>query len=276
MVTQTATQLSVKQDERETAVSLPHILSHYAPISLNEMNDVALLNRTDTKFVMTESQLKQALSRLQNRYRVLEIKQQRLNQYQTLYFDTEAFDLYQKHHAGWTNRYKVRSREYVDSHISFFEVKHKTNKNRTVKSRMQTDDLATGFDAETAVFLHNHAPLNANTLHPTLWNSFTRITLVSNVRPERLTLDTNLAFHHDQDNVTLPGIAIAEVKQEGFSMRSDFIQQMRGLGIRPSGFSKYCIGATLLYPTLKSNNFKPKLRHVNKLMQQEAKHGYLH
>jgi len=240
------------------------------------MNDVALLNRTDTKFVMTESQLQQALSRLQNQYRVLEIEYQRLNQYQTVYFDTAAFDLYQRHHAGRNDRYKVRSREYVDSQLSFFEVKHKTNKNRTVKSRIQTEDLATGFDRKTAVFLHDHAPLDADNLHPTLWNSFTRITLVSRERPERLTLDTNLAFHHDQEHRSLPGIAIAEVKQEGFSMASDFMQQMRRLGIRPSGFSKYCIGATLLYPTLKSNNFKPKLRHVNKLMQQEAANGYLH
>ena len=40
---------------------------------------------------------------------------------------------------------------------------------------------------------------------------------------------------------------------------------MRALGIRSTGFSKYCIGIALLYPQVKHNNFKPILRLLDKL-----------
>jgi len=69
--------------------------------------------------------------------------------------------------------------------------------------------------------------------------------------------------------VGLPGVAIAEVKQEGFDRQSDFIQQMRGMGVRPSGFSKYCMGVASLYDEVKKNNFKPQMLQVGKLMQGE-------
>jgi hypothetical protein len=91
--------------------------------------------------------------------------------------------------------------------------------------------------------------------------------LVSKHRPERLTLDLNLQFCNDSRTVALPGIAIAEVKQDGIDHDSDFIKQMRAMNIRPTGFSKYCIGVSMLYQHIKHNNFKPKLRLVNKLMR---------
>ena len=117
-----------------TAVSPTQtIINSYAPISLNEMADVALLNRTDTKYVMTTGTLLAALRHLNNDYRVLEVNGARLHHYQTLYFDTADFTLYQHHHAGASNRYKVRSRAYVESDLAFFEVKRKTNKKRTIK-----------------------------------------------------------------------------------------------------------------------------------------------
>lgn len=39
------------------------------------------------------------------------------------------------------------------------------------------------------------------------------------------------------------------------------------MNIHPTGFSKYCIGVSLLYQNVKYNNFKPKLRLVHKLMR---------
>jgi hypothetical protein len=110
----------------------------YEPISLSEMSGVALLNRTDTKFVLATGDLLAALEQLGDAYRVLDISGVRLHPYQTLYFDTADFALYNRHHAGAADRYKVRSRAYIESNLSFFEVKHKTNKKRTIKNRMQT------------------------------------------------------------------------------------------------------------------------------------------
>jgi len=260
----------------DTAVStVQTIVNHYAPINLSEMAEVALLNRTDTKFVMNSRTLLTALGHLHNDYRVLEVAGARLNHYRTLYFDTADFALYHRHHAGASDRYKVRSRAYVESELAFFEVKHKTNKKRTIKDRLQTDQLMTKVDRETAVFLHHHYPYEPAALLPALWNGFTRITLVSRHRSERLTLDLNLSFQQGKQQITLPGIAIAEVKQEGFSLNSDFIQQMRALGVRQTSFSKYCLGISYLCPQLKQNNFKPKHLLVQKLMEGKS-HGHPH
>ena len=255
----------------ETAVSPAQaIFNSYAPISLAEMADVALLNRTDTKFVMRTDTLLSALRHLNNDYRMLMVNGVRLHQYQTLYFDTADFDLYHRHHAGAADRYKVRSRAYLESALAFFEVKHKTNKKRTIKDRLQTEDLQTKVNRETAVFLHHHYPHEAAELLPILWNNFTRVTLVSTHRPERLTLDFNLSFQNGSQQFALPGITIAEVKREGFTMNSDFIRQMRTEGVRQTPFSKYCQGVNYLFPHLKHNNFKPRQLLVQKLMQGDS------
>lgn len=249
--------------------SLETLMGQFDPITLKEMDDVALLDRTDTKYVLQMGHLQHALAQLTDCYRVLTVQGNRLNHYQTVYFDTPTFDLYTRHHDGSKNRYKVRSREYVDSHLAFLEVKFKTNKNRTIKSRMQTPDVVTEFDADTANFVHDHCPNDPALLEPKLWNQFIRITLVSKTSVERLTLDINLEFQRDRAQVALPGIVIAEVKQDGFDRQSDFIRQMRGMGVRPSGFSKYCMGVASLYDEVKKNNFKPQMLRVGKLMQGE-------
>ncbi len=62
----------------------------------------------------------------------------RLNHYRTLYFDTPDFELYLLHVNGRADRYKVRSREYTDTHLSYLEVKHRTPKDRTIKERLST------------------------------------------------------------------------------------------------------------------------------------------
>ena len=260
----------------DSAVSqAPAAINRYAPISLSEMAGVALLNRTDTKFVLAADTLLAGLNHLHNHYRVLEIEGVRLHHYRTLYFDTADFALYHRHHAGASDRYKVRSRAYIESQLSFFEVKHKTNKKRTIKNRLQTPQFQTSVNRETARFLSHHYPYEAAELLPALWNSFVRVTLVSSHRPERLTLDFDLAFQSGSQQMGLPGIAIAEVKREGLAAYSDFVQQMRALGVRPTSFSKYCLGVSYLYPELKHNNFKPKHLLVQKLMRGDS-HGYYH
>lgn len=243
------------------------VLNQFVPISLAQMDDVALLNRTDTKFVLIDNQLCAALASLTANYQVLDIAGVRCNHYQTLYFDTADFAMYLRHHAGGRERYKVRSRQYVESNLSFLEVKRKTNKNRTVKSRLQTAGIVTGFNSETAYFLHDHLPFAAQALEPKLWNDFTRITLVSKLHQERLTLDLNLRFSHEGHAVALPSLAIVELKQNGFNPDSPLLQRMRALNIHPTGFSKYCLGVAMLYPNIKHNRFKPKLRLVQQLLR---------
>jgi len=242
------------------------VLDRFTAINLTQMHNVALLRRIDTKYVLSEAQLYQALTRISADYDVLEITGRRLHRYQTLYFDTPDFALYRQHHNGRRSRYKVRSRSYMDSGLAFMEVKNKTNKGVTIKNRMQTPEIVTQIDTEVNEFLHAHYPQETTALEPQLWNSFSRITLVSKHNVERLTLDVGLGFQADGVHGTLPGVAIAEVKQEAFSLHSEFVGQMRRLGVRSISFSKYCTGISLLYDQVKRNNFKPQRLYINKLI----------
>lgn len=237
------------------------------PVGLDVMASVALLDRVETKYVFHERRLAGILAALTAEYRVLEINEGRLNHYRTLYFDTADFALFRRHQGGGRNRYKVRSRSYIDTDLSFLEVKHKVKQNRTVKNRIRTADFVDRLTSETSDFLSAHLPPNTWRLTPKLWNEYTRITLVSKHNPERVTLDLNLHFQRGEKTIALPGIVIAEVKQPGAAVDSAFVRLMRELVIRPSGFSKYCIGVSMLYPDVKHNHFKPTLRLVGKLIQ---------
>jgi len=104
------------------------------------MQRVALLKRVEVKYTLPDMLLPQILNTLNEHYDVVEVLGQRLNRYRTLYFDTDNFALYRRHHMGAADRYKIRSRTYVDSDSSFLEVKHKTNKKRVIKSRIETPE----------------------------------------------------------------------------------------------------------------------------------------
>jgi hypothetical protein len=149
------------------------LLASFDPIGLAQMDAVALLDRTDTKVVLQTTQLYTALSALHTDYWVLDIDGVRGHPYQTLYFDTADFALYLRHHAGRQLRYKVRSRQYVDSHRAFLEVKVKTTKDRTSKKRIETDGLVTELTPEASGFVDAALPLDAQLLKPN--NQYLRI-----------------------------------------------------------------------------------------------------
>jgi hypothetical protein len=265
------------QATRRQAPPLNQALAGLQPISLEEMNAVRLMNRMDTKFVLREEEALDALDQLAGRYRVLELPGRRLTHYETLYFDTDHWQLFQQHHAGAGTRYKVRSRAYVESDLAFLEVKRKHRvTRRTVKNRLRTPRMVTELDNAASDFLHTYYPLDPGRLEIRLWNTFTRITLVSTVRCERLTLDFDVRFQNDQSAASLRGLTIVEVKQERLTRESDWMDAMRAQGIRPTGFSKYCVGVTLLYPQVKTNHFKPKLLLLERLLQEGRIDGRRH
>jgi hypothetical protein len=45
---------------------------------------------------------------------------------------------------------------------------------------------------------------------------------------------------------------------------------MKSRLMRPDGISKYCLGVAMLYPELKSNNFKEKILKIQKISQSYA------
>lgn len=246
---------------------LDDILKLFTPISLEGMDRVKLLNRIDTKYVFNISILIKVLPEISKYYSVLEIDGKRTNNYQTLYYDTKNFDSYIQHQNGKLNRTKIRFRKYIESNLNFLEIKFKSNKKRTIKERVKIQDIETTLSSESIEFINKNSFLDAESLIASLWNSFTRITLTHKTINERLTIDLNLAFKSNftQEEISIPHIVIAELKQGKANVSSDFVKIIKEQHIRPMGMSKYCIGTVLLNKQLKSNNFKERILKINKL-----------
>ncbi len=239
------------------------ILETFHSTSLSEMDEVKLMNRTDTKFVIKRSIFNEVLPRLKDHYKVLEILGHRINSYKTLYYDHPNFQFFLDHHNGKGNRFKVRIRNYVESKIYFLEIKNKF-KGRTIKKRIKVDDFELDLSPKSNAFINEVIGEETN-LDSKLWNSFGRITLVNNKEKERLTLDLNLTFEWKDNKVVYDHLVIAELKQENVNRNSIFYSMMKENGIAPYSVSKYCVGAVSLNPELKYNNFKSKLLLIDKL-----------
>ena len=81
------------------------------------------------------------LESIKEDYRVLQIKDDRIMSYSSLYFDTQENKFYNDHHNGKNNRTKIRQRKYIESDLCFLEIKQKNGKGETNKSRIQVNDF---------------------------------------------------------------------------------------------------------------------------------------
>ena len=238
---------------------LQHIIKSFDAISLAKMDKVRLMDRIDTKFIFSYEQLPEILEKSTSDYYILQEKTGSVFTYNNLYFDTPQFDMYSVHHNRHLNRYKVRFREYVDSEKKFLEVKFKNNKRRTIKTRIERPAFEDTLSEESTDFINQLVHYEAKTLMPTIRNEFNRITLVHKTVQERITIDTGLQFTGNDKEYKLPFLAIAEVKHNRSSSKSDFIDLLLDNRIFPQGLSKYLLGIVLSYPGIKYNRYKAKL-----------------
>ncbi len=249
-------------------ITIDEAIQELTPISLKEMDTIALMDRVDSKFVFPAIYLPSILESCKNQYKVLEINSIKKHQYDSLYFDDATLNLYHKHHGQRLNRYKIRYRKYVNSNgLTFFEVKFKNNKARTIKTRMKVNDINPILNNQCKIFLSENSNLNVDMLIPTLNVQYDRITLVSNKLNERITLDLNLTYEVKGKSQQFQNVVIAEVKRNKVSEITDFIRVLRRFKIREGGSSKYCLGIALLYNDVKKNNFKPNISLFNKINQ---------
>ena len=250
-------------------MELSQLINTFDPISLEQMSGVKLMNRTDTKFVTNVDKLHQLLKLAQQDYFIQEIDGERNLEYDTTYFDTRAFDMYNQHQWGHTNRQKIRFRTYCISGLQFMEVKTKNNHGRTKKKRIEVTDMDV-LEEEKHKFLAKHLRYEADTLQPALNNHFSRITLVNKAKTERLTIDSALRFHNllNDEKMDMGELVVIELKRDGLVF-SPVLEMLRQLRIHPHGFSKYCMGSALTgQDHLSVNRFKRKLIEVDKLVNQ--------
>lgn len=237
------------------------------PISLDEMSGIKLMNRTDTKFVTNKAKLAQLLELTQGQYFAQQIEGSRIANYQTTYWDTPWHRFFLEHHNGHAPRQKIRVRTYLDSDMTFLEVKTKNNHGRTKKKRITvpSQERQDVVDAGGSEFTQKLTGATFDDILPTVQNQFQRITLVNYGKTERLTIDFNVAFHNyeTEHDAQTGQLVIIELKRDGnvFSPVLDLLRQLR---IKPSGFSKYCIGSVMTNVSLKNNLFKEKLVRIRK------------
>lgn len=249
-----------------TVKEFENILANLDSVGLEQIDSLKFMNRTDTKFVFPVHTFTQLFEKLDPSYQVLEIKNKKIFKYHNIYFDTPDFKLFTAHQNGKLNRYKIRYREYVDTDNAFLEVKQKSNKNKTLKSRIKYN-FNNKFDLKGSEFISEKTPFTIEDLRPALITSFYRVTLVNYKYKERITLDLKLTYSNGDkaESVELPYLGIAEVKSEGNGNKSNFIKYLKSFGIYPTGMSKYCIGICMMNLNNKTNRFKQKLLNLGKI-----------
>lgn len=242
-----------------------------APITLDEMKTIRLMNRTDQKYLTTVPTLLKLLELTRPSYYTQEVDGLRVSPYSTLYFDKPGrHSMFQQHQTGHVPRQKVRVRTYESSCISFLEVKNKDNHGKTRKLRIPVPSVeAVTTQKFGEDFIREHTGLDFDDISPTVGNHFKRITLVNQAKTERLTIDFDISFFNYQtgEESEISQIVVIELKRDG-RIPSPILPLLRQLRIKPASFSKYCIGATFTGHDLQVNRFKKRLIKIKKVAEK--------
>jgi hypothetical protein len=247
---------------QERANSIRKSVSNFKPISLEEMDKVALMNRMDQKFILSFSDLCQIIPQLESEYHILTIHGQNVFTYKTDYYDTPGLNMFTDHHNGKLNRFKIRHREYVESNLDFLEVKFKNNKGKTLKKRVESQHIHT---KPAHQLIKEFTPYNPSALDRKITTVFNRFTLVDHQLISRITVDFNVRFVEDEHDIQLERLVIIEIKQDKQITQSNLYNLLKEKSIRPCSVSKYCLGLTMLNNLPKSNIFKETLRKINRI-----------
>ena len=240
------------------------VVEAFGAIGLDRLDaGAALRDRVDVKYVVPLEAFAALADRLVPTHAALEIDGRRAFGYRSTYFDTPELGAFRDHMQQRRRRYKCRSREYLDTGDSAFEVKLKGLRGRTVKHRMAHDghelsDAAVAFLRDCLARAYGFAPDGG--LRPALDVAYTRVTLAAPELGERVTCDFDLAFSGPGGAVGRldPGMAIVESKSLRGNALADRV--LLALGHRPEPVcSKYCLGVALTRPVA-GNPLRPLLR----------------
>ena len=248
--------------ERAVAASAAGV----AGISLDEMNALAeLQTRVDRKYFVPADVFRRLIAELGDGMKVLHVDGRRSFNYESVYFDTPQFTTYKAHVQRRRQRFKARTRTYLDSDLCMFEVKLVGARGETVKERIKHPADARNVLTPDAL-RHLHTALRQAYGHglppgmaPVLTTTYRRTTFVSRTGEVRLTCDVGLLCRNGRNQVRDTGThVLVESKTAGGDGGPDDL--LRTLGIREASISKYCVGIAALHPELPSNNWHRTLR----------------
>lgn len=241
---------------RQDFVSISNAIKSLDPISLEALKEQAeLQTRVDRKYLVPANVVATVINELSGRLNALEMKDQRLFRYESVYFDTDDYECFNSHLQGRRRRFKVRTRSYVDSGECMLEVKMKGGRSETVKSRLAYDPneahMLTTEGRQFITSLIGDADTTER-LTPVLVSQYRRGTLIDHIDQTRMTCDIELewlsALQHSGDPV---GDVLVETKTYGPLGKADLL--FRHKGYRPISMSKYCLGVALLNPEMTAN-----------------------
>lgn len=261
----------MRQSQQNTGPGL--IAADCEAIDLDSTNRLArMLVRTDRKYLLNFEQFRALASDISELYYVLEIDGISQFSYLSCYYD-DQFRCYLEHHQARRQRIKVRTREYVDSGLRFFEVKLKGLRGLTRKHRVTCDDIVMPviggryLDMLRGLYADQyHKPMNFS-LTPSLLVGYKRCTLVLRQGGERVTIDYGLTFR-DLGSRCVPvqldnNFIIVETKSK--DGRGVVDRSLKRMGIRRARrCSKYCVGVNLTGAVRKNNNFLHTIRQARR------------
>ncbi|MFN8022270.1 MAG: polyphosphate polymerase domain-containing protein [Acidimicrobiales bacterium] len=241
---------------------LDRALGQLEPVSLPELLVAAeLLTRADRKYLLHQSVLPEMVDHLDASVRALEIDEARTFRYESMYFDTPDLVSYHEHATLRPDRYKVRTRAYLDSTTCSLEVKTRDHRGLTVKARVDhaIDERAVLTEAGRRFVSGFEFPArHVDRLVPTLWTKYRRATLLLSA-DTRATLDTGLVFETPAGEVVSAGEwAVVESKSMGKPTVVD--RTLWAMGHRPVLLSKYVLGMAMHHPDLPAHRWNRVLR----------------
>lgn len=225
----------------------------------------SLMNRYDSKFILTSEEASNLLNNLSNEYDLISNNGQTVRLYETRYFDTFQRDSFYMHHKGKLPRHKIRTRTYLDTNDQFLEIKFKNNKDKTEKFRINinnSNDLL--IQSNVVTFLNEHNINHLDALEEAVIVKYNRISLIHKNLIERVTFDFNITFANDQKNTLPNDMVIVEIKKET-KFKSLVFSLLKSMNKRAISISKYCYGLISIDPSLKHNNFNPLIKDIYKI-----------
>jgi len=241
-------------------------LSELPAVTLAELEgEAALLTRVDRKYIVGPEAWACVMAEVDG-LRALEIDGQRVFGYESVYYDTPDLDSYRAAARRRPSRFKVRTREYLDSGARAIEVKLRSARGETVKHREWLDAaqprggrLEDGARRFVASFPEVAGIVDS--LSPVLTTRYERATLV--VDDARVTVDRDVKGIAAGGEATSFGDQlIVETKSPQRPGAVD--RALWAHGIRPTRVSKFCTSLAAIQPELPSNRWTRTLRrHLN-------------
>lgn len=230
-------------------------------VSLEDLNTAAALQtRVDRKYLVDSELADRILGTLPDRALVLEMDGRRSFTYDSVYFDTPERDSYLLAAYGRRRRYKIRTRTYVDSAMSFLEVKTEGARAATVKERIpyaladRSRITAEGRDYILQTLAAVGSFPDPEKLYPVLETAYARTTLYLPGSGSRATIDSDVTWSvPGRSGWTLDRKVIVETKSGSTAGALD--RHLWEHGVRPSRISKFATGLAALNPALPANRW---------------------